>query len=132
MQRLTKTQIEHFTTRVDELLSARAQAEKKLLGKKPKLLPYTFEQMTDLIRRGKAKLKPDVSQHTYLTTSFTYPESPQQKRAKMLRDRWDVQAAAIDKAIEAEKTRIIDQAILGDSETALQALTTLELKLAKA
>ena len=134
MQRLTKIQIEHFTARVDKLLDARRRIEREELGPRPVVPQYTFEEQVDLIRRKKATLKSNgkFSSHTHLVSCFDFPVSPAMARAKANQERWDAKARVIDDRIKAERTRVIDTVILGDTATALQAIQVLELKLAKA
>ena len=130
MQRLTKIQIEHLSTRIDTLLGDIAAKRKAAIGPAPSLLEYTFEEKLDLIRKKKATLKSDVSQHTYLQYCFDYPVSAKQLRARAMRKAWDTKIAAVDAFVRAEKTRLLDNAILGDSETALQAVQALERRVA--
>ena len=130
MQRLTKIQIEHLSTRIDTLLGDIAAKRKAAIGPAPSLLEYAFEEKLDLIRKKKATLKKDVSQHTYLQYGFDYPVSAKQLRARAMRKAWDAKIAAVDNFVRAEKTRLLDIAILGDSETALQAVQALERRVA--
>lgn len=130
MQRLTKIQIERLSTRIDTLLGDIAAKRKAAIGPAPSLLEYTFEEELDLIRKKKATLKNGVSQYTCLQNCFDYPVSAKQLRARAMRKAWDAKIAAIDDFVRAEKTRLLDNAILGDSETALQAVQALERRVA--
>lgn len=133
MKRLTLIQINHLTARADVLFDDMARKEKTKLGPRPDVPHLTFDEQVDLIRRGKAKLKPDtkLNQHTYLVHCFDYPVTAIKARAIQARKTWDDKAAVIDAKYKARKVTFVDAAILGDSTDALEALRALETEMSK-
>ncbi len=135
MRRLTNLQIEHLTSRIDNVLSELAAKEIVKLGKLPVVPTYTDSEKLSMIRSGKAKLREDATNeshyHTQLSSYFVFPETAPMKKARILRERYNENVNAIRTRYDADKWRLHDQAILGDSTEALQMLQALELKLKK-
>ena len=132
MRRLTKTQINHLTSRIETTLRKLAAKEIAKLGKPPKLIEYNDDQKLFLIRSGTAKLREDINRmslYDRLFNFFVFPETAEMKKARIAREQYDDAIRAINEFYQAEKQRLIDQAILGDSTEALQMLRELELKL---
>ena len=134
MRRLTNLQIEHLTTRIENVLNELAAKEIAKLGKEPQLITYTDSEKLALIRMGKAKLREDSdneSRYKSLCSYFIFPETAPMKRARISRERYDEAVKTTNARYWADKQRLRDQAILGDSTEALQMLQALELKLKK-
>lgn len=133
MRRLTKLQIDHLTFRINIVLNELAAKEVAKLGKMPQLVTYTDSEKLALIRSGKAKLREDVGTESYHRSAvwgfFVFPETAPMKKARIAHERYIEAVEAIRARYEADKQRLRDQAILGDSTEALQMLQALELKL---
>lgn len=133
MRRLTNLQIEHLTSRIETTLNELAKREVAKLGKPPTVPTYTDSEKLAMIRSGKAKLREDETDDHYyrkpLSDYFVFPETAPMKRARIAREHYDEAVKAIRAHHEADKERLRDQAILGDSTEALQMLQALELRL---
>lgn len=128
MRRLTKTQIEHFDTRITQIMDDLIKKELLQLGPRPQVHKYTDVEMMHMIRTGKAKLKTDLSSNPYghLTNHYTYPESAQMRKANIKVKQYDQKYAEIREKYARQRTSMMDEVILGDSATAMQALQQLE------
>ena len=135
MRRLTNLQIEHLTSRIESVLNELADKEIAKLGKMPQLITYTDTEKLHMIRSGKAKLREDATNEGHyrkeLSSYFLFPETAPMKKARIAYEHYDETAKAIRTRYKADKQRLRDQAILGDSTEALQMLQALELKLKK-
>ena len=133
MKRLTKIQIDHLSMRITEAIGKLIKRETEVLGPRPVLNALTFEQQVDFIRRGKATLKPNdcLNHYTDLNDAYTYPMTPERKRLKAAQKAWDTKAEVIAEKYRREQDRMIDEAVLGDSDTALHMLQILEAQLSK-
>ena len=136
MRRLTNLQIEHLIDRINTVLGNLTQIEIDKLGPEPRVPTYLDSEKLDLIRRGKAKLKDGANNesrsYVSLCSYFNFPQTAAMVKATNQRERWQERAKKIREMYAAEKTRLRDEAILGDSTEALQMLQAVERRLANA
>lgn len=131
MRRLTKTQIEHFESRITQIMEDLIKKEMKQLGPRPKGYKYSDVEKLQLIRAGKAKLKAefDSNPYGYLVNHYTYPESAQVRRANMKVKQYDQKYAELREKYAKQKMTMMDEVILGDSGEAMRSLQQLEQQL---
>ena len=131
MRRLTKTQIEHFESRITQIIEDLIKKEMKQLGPRPKGHKYSDAEKLQLIRAGKAKLKAelDSNPYGYLVNHYTYPESAQVRKANMEVKQYDQKYAEIREKYAKQKMTMMDEVILGDSGEAMRSLQQLEQQL---
>jgi len=111
MQRMTKTQIEYATSRVNNIAAKRVDVYRK---ENTTGTPLTDERMAALLRQGKVKLQKGlvkVSTHYRLAQIFDFSpfgEKVDEKRISAFREK-----------LSRESTEIIDKFVLGDSDEAM-------------
>lgn len=137
MSRLSKTQVDHLTARISDIIGK--LTEKEISSKLPPpptgIKGLTEREMYNLVATGKAKLKPyeEVCNryHTaYFTNAYTYPAHD--AKLKIFHNAfkaWNAKADVIRKRYQKEQQRMVDEAILGDSAAAMRMLIDLEKKL---
>lgn len=129
MRRLTITQINHLTTRIDEALNKLIVKEKLAIGKCPDFPGYSESDKIRMIRSGRAVLPKNFPDHyNHLTNFFNYPENAAQRAAKIRIAAWSKKSTAIQEKYAAEKKRLVDMIVLGDSDEAMNVLRALELR----
>lgn len=137
MSRLSKMQVDHLTSRISIIISQLTEKEinSKLPPPPKPVTPLTENEMYQLISTGKANLKPREEvfgryQSVYFYDAYNYPI--QGAKIKIFNNAfkaWNAKAEAIRNRYAKEEQRMKDEAILGDSATAMRMLTALEKKL---
>ncbi|MBR8460757.1 hypothetical protein KDW07_26820 [Burkholderia dolosa] len=126
--KLTIQQRGYMTERLSAIAKRRIDKDTTAkLGPKPEIPKLTFKDKYELIRTGKAKLKPysEISSYTDLVDAYSYPVDKVDVARRALAA-WEAKAEKIAAAINAEKQRIVDQLMLGDATAALAALDKFE------
>lgn len=128
--KLTKQQIGYVTARIESLASQRVAKETtRQAGAEPVKPVLKFEEKYELIRTGKAKLKPfsKLSKYTNLEDAYEYPTFERSVSAyeTVIKRRADIEAKVKAK-VDAEKQTLIDRVMLGDADEALDALKAFE------
>lgn len=131
MKRLTIAQIKYAEERVNDLLNQLRDKELKAVPE-TKVLTYSEEEKLRMIHRGKATLINDGRAfYTSSPTAFyTYPENAAMRQNRQIREEEARQRGEIINRYNAEKRRIMDQLVLGDSEAAMVMIEALQLRLA--
>lgn len=131
MPRLTNAQLAHLTSRITNIINAMQNQQVTALGPEPELIAFTQEEQLALIKKGKATLAKEIvhGYNTHVTAYFTYPQTPRMRAARVTNERWKQQVKAIREKFEKERTKLMDQAVLGDSSEAMEMLQALEAKL---
>lgn len=123
--KLTKAQIEHAAMRLNQVAAKRIAAASHSIGEKPSLPQLTFTEKCDLIRQGKAKLKPQqgLNRCTDLEDAYTYPSHERLvEGVKKHIAVWETAHKKISDRVNAERDRVLDRIMLGDAADALAAI----------
>ena len=125
MPSLTKTQIEHAIKRLDERMQEYIERKMAPLGPKPEAPRLTFDQMVEMIRIGKAVLKPreKLNEYTDLTPAYTYLLNPEDQIKQDMHDAWKLALKKTTEEAEAIKQSVLDELIMSpDGKAALERI----------
>jgi hypothetical protein len=123
--RLTKAQLAHACMRLNQAAEKRIAAAAQHIGVKPTLRTLSFAERCDLIRSGKAKLRPQAALNSYtdLTDAYEYPTHDKAVAGvKKAITTWETAHRKIVEGVHAERDRILDQIMLSDANDALAAI----------
>jgi hypothetical protein len=125
MATMNKQQVEHLQKR---LLSAIDKAKENFAKTIPKTKEFSKEDMVAAIKSGKAKLSPLIKfdHYTRFLEAYNYPEK---EKIDAMNKKREEQIIKFAEPLYTEAKVIMDAAILGGAEQALEALKKFMLDL---
>ena len=126
MPNLTKTQLEHAKTRIEQAKAAYIKRMIEPFGERPGVPKFTDVEMTDMIRKGAATLKAKASneRYGYLCDYFDYPRTPLMLEAQGKLDAWTVHHGAIIEIADKLEQKLLDELIMSpDGAAALLSIS---------
>lgn len=126
MPNLTKTQLEHAKTRIEQAKAAYTARLIAPFGERPKVPEYTGAEMIGMIRKGHATLKDTANNDRYcsLSGSFEYPRTPLMQKTQDELDAWEVHHNAITETADKLEQKLLDELIMSpDGAAALLSIS---------
>lgn len=119
---LTRIQITHAQTRIEQAKAAWLKTKLAALGEQPKVDDYTTAEKLAFIRSGQATLKdsaPELWGH--ITGSFTYPALGKHVEQQAAYDAWSKACYDIRAEAQSIEDELVDQLIMSPDGSAVLA-----------
>lgn len=118
---LTRIQITHAQTRIEQAKAAWLKTKFAALGKQPEVDEYTVAEKLNFIRSGQATLIDEPRNYSYVTDQFTYPVLGKHVEQQAAYDAWDKARVAIHAEAQGIEDELVDQLIMSPDGSAALA-----------
>lgn len=118
---LTRIQITHAQTRIEQAKAAWLKTKLAALGEQPKVDEYTTNEKLDFIRSGQATFNKTSNPYGHITDAFTYPVLGNHVEQQAAYDAWDKARVAIHAEAQGIEDELVDQLIMSPDGSAALA-----------
>ena len=118
---LTRIQITHAQTRIEQAKAAWLKTKLAALGEQPKVDEYTDAEKLAFIRSGQATLIDKPRNYSYVTDQFTYPVLGKHVEQQAAYDAWSKACDDIRTKAQSIEDELVDQLIMSPDGSAALA-----------